>query len=205
MPRRMSFLDDFCWDISGVIAMSKIRFQPWIGERYHEADLYGLRILLLGESHYGKGDEDSSFTERVVKKWGQDNRHGFFTTIAKFILNQGKGGNLSAAKRRAFWEKVAFYNYVQEIVGKKARQRPTLDMWKRSENAYYQVLQQLKPDLVVVLGKQLARNLPAPVDGLVLCKVTHPSGGFKYKDHVQSLVDAIEEAKRRKLLNAAIA
>ena len=186
--------------------MPKIQFQPWIGECYHEANLYGLRILLLGESHYGKGDEDSSFTKRVVRKWGQDNRHRFFTTIAKFILDQGKDGNLSTEKKREFWENVAFYNYVQEIVAEEAREeRPTPGMWKRSEKAYYQVLQELKPDLVVVLGKQLARNLPAQVDGVALCKVTHPSGGFKYKDHVQSLVDAIEEAKRRKLLDAAIA
>ena len=185
--------------------MSKIRFQPWIGEHYHEADLYGLRILLLGESHYGKGDEDSSFTKRVVKKWGQDNHNRFFTKIAKFILNQGKGGNLSTAKRRAFWEQVAFYNYVQEIVGAKARIRPTREMWKRSQEAYYEVLQHLKPDLVVILGKQLARNLPAPLDGITMCKVNHPSSGFKYESHVQSLVDAIDEAKRRKLLDAAIA
>lgn len=87
----------------------------------------------------------------------------------------------------------------------KALQRPTPDMWKRSEEAYYQVLQELKPDLVVVLGKQLARNLPAAVDGIVLCEVNHPSSGFKYQDHVQSLVDAIEEAKGIKLLDAAVA
>jgi hypothetical protein len=78
-------------------------------------------------------------------------------------------------------------------------------MWKRSQEAYYEVLQHLKPDLGVILGKQLARNLPAPLDGITMCKVNHPSSGFKYKSHVQSLVDAIEEAKRRKLLDAPIA
>lgn len=180
--------------------MSKIRFQPWIGERYAEAELYGLRILLLGESHYGKGDEDSAFTRRVVKKWGQEKRHRFFTITARFILRQGQGNRLSSAQRREFWDKVAFYNYVQEIVGKKARIRPTREMWKRSEQSYYKVLHDLKPDLVVVLGKQLAKNLPEPVQGIAFCEVDHPSSGFRYQDHAQSLDMAIEEATRTKAL-----
>ena len=184
--------------------MSKIRFEPWVGEWYHEAKLYGLRILLLGESHYGEGEPKASFTRNVVKRWGQDNRHSFFTKITKFILNQGKNGNLTAAQRREFWEKVAFYNYVQEFAGAKARQRPTPEMWKRSEEAYYQVLEELEPDLVVVLGKQLAKHLPAPVDGITLCKVNHPSSGFKYKDHAESLMNAIEDAREMKMLNAAV-
>ena len=66
------------------------------------------------------------------------------------------------------------------------------------------VLQDLKPDLVVVLGKQLAKNLPAPVDGITFCKVNHPSSGFKYEDHAQSLMNAIEDAKKMKLLDAAV-
>ena len=185
--------------------MQKIRFEPWVGKQYEEAELYGLRILLLGESHYNAKDQDSTFTQRVVKKCGQgDKRRRFFTITARFILNQGQGGKLSAAQRTAFWEQVAFYNYVQELVGERPRQRPTPDMWKRSEDAYYQVLQDLEPDLVIVLGKQLAKNLPAPVDGITFCKVNHPSSGFKYEDHAQSLMNAIEEAREMKLMDAAV-
>jgi len=93
---------------------------------------------------------------------------------------------------------------VQELVGERPRQSPTPDMWKRSKDAYYQVLQDLEPDLVVVLGRQLAKNLPAPVDGITMCKVNHPSSGFKYESHAQSLMSAIETAKKMKLLDAAV-
>lgn len=190
----------------GVISMSKIRFEPWVGKQYYEAKLYGLRILLLGESHYNEKDQDSTFTRRVVEKCGQgDKRRRFFTITARFILHQGQGGKLSAQQRTAFWDQVAFYNYVQELVGERARQRPTPDMWKHSKGAYYQVLQDLEPDLVVVLGRQLAKNLPPPpVDGITFCKVNHPSSGFKYENHAQSLMNAIEEARDMKLLDAAV-
>lgn len=77
-------------------------------------------------------------------------------------------------------------------------------MWNRSENVYHQVLQCLEPDLLVVLGKQLAKILPVPVDGITLCKVNYPSSGFTYKDHRQSLMNAIEDAREMKLLDAAV-
>ena len=188
----------------GVISMSEVRFEPWVGERYELAELYGLRVLLLGESHYGKGDEDSFFTRRVVKKWGQEKRHRFFTIIARFILHQGRKGRLTGAERREFWDKVAFYNYVQEIVGRKARIRPTRDMWKRSEQSFFKVLQDLKPDLVVVLGKQLGKKLPASVKGITFCKVDHPSSGFRYQDHLESLRNAIATARKTKGLAVGV-
>jgi hypothetical protein len=182
------------------MTMSKIHFKPWVGQDYFDAGLYGLRILVVGESHYGSGDQNPSFTRTVVKKWGQDNRRSFFTVVAKLLLGHGRGVKVRTVQRKQFWEKIAFYNYVQEFVGPRPRMRPTPAMWKRSEKAYHQVLCDLKPDLVVVLGKQLAKYLPAPEAHVTVCKVRHPSGGFKYRDHLQSLKEAVQEASERKCL-----
>lgn len=49
--------------------MSKnmIRFAPWVGPHY-ERGLYGLRILLVCESHYGgKQHERPTVTPEIVK------------------------------------------------------------------------------------------------------------------------------------------
>ena len=56
----------------------------------------------------------------------------------------------------------------------------------------------------MVLGKQLAKNLPEPVPGIAFCKVDHPSSGFRYQDHVQSLKVAIEEATKIKALVSSV-
>ena len=43
-------------------------------------------------------------------------------------------------------------------------------MWKRSENVYPQVLQCQEPDLLVVLGEQLAKIPPAPVGARIVAE-----------------------------------
>jgi len=53
---------------------------PWIGTNYFKEGLDGVRLLIIGESHYGaRGDERAEFTSAVVKEWGQDKRSSFFT------------------------------------------------------------------------------------------------------------------------------
>lgn len=39
---------------------SSVKFQPWVGDHYHSSR-YGVRVMVLGESHYGE-PEDYSLT-----------------------------------------------------------------------------------------------------------------------------------------------
>lgn len=58
-------------------------FDPWVGSKYWSTGYGGVRVLILGESHYGDiGTESATFTTEVVKKWGQDNRLKFFYNYA---------------------------------------------------------------------------------------------------------------------------
>ncbi len=163
--------------------MQKSTFKPWVGKEYNNQGLYGIKILFLGESHYGtKGNEKEETTINVVKRLGlcEQKCHRFFTTTAKLALLKGSKEKISKNERKKLWEQVAFYNYIQEFVADGARKRPSVEMWKSSEEALLNVIKNLEPQLIVILGKELNKNLPLLPENIQICRVNHPSSGFKY-------------------------
>ncbi|HBC3401587.1 TPA: hypothetical protein KDX79_003445 [Vibrio parahaemolyticus] len=176
--------------------MGYIVFKPWVGRNY-TTNNFGARILVLGESHYGSPeDEYEDYTIDVVKMWGQENRLAFFTKIAKTLLNYDSSDYLNEHERYALWENVSFYNYVQAIVGEEARIRPSSEMWKKSEMAFQEVIQRLEPQIIIVLGKELADNLPIIPEEIEVCFLNHPSSGrYSYAVNNQLVQNSIETVK----------
>lgn len=167
-------------------------FEPWIGEQYNEGLKNGTQLLILGESHYGtSGPKDASFTQHVVAEHGKKNRHAFFTKTAKLVLGLTGDDYLTDDQREAFWDRVAFYNYVQEYAGETPDGTVTPEMWEDAEKPFLTVLERLDPDAVLILGKELSNHVPE-VD-VETCVVTHPSSSrFSYEtkqEDVQSLID----------------
>jgi hypothetical protein len=154
-------------------------FEPWVGGNYRTTGLDGLRVMVLGESHYGAPDtEKPSTTQDVVRKWGQSRRHRFFTLTQKVIT--GTDAGLSRADRRAFWEQVAFYNFIQRFVGDGPRVRPTQALWDDAAGPLLAVIEELKPHVLVVFGRALDAHLPPLPDDVVVVRLTHPAGrGFR--------------------------
>jgi hypothetical protein len=173
------------------------KFDPWVGEKYEEGIRNGVRLLVLGESHYGtSGDDDAAFTQHVVENFGKEKRHAFFTKTAKLVLGMGTGEHLSDEKRRRFWDSVAFYNYVQEYAGETPDGNVTGEMWERAKEPFLDVLGQLDPDALLVLGKQLGSKLPN-LEGVdvEMCVVTHPSSSrFSYRDWNSDVRDMLQKA-----------
>ena len=91
----------------------EVTFLPWIGKRYGRSSCFGFRLLVLGDSHYVEEGEqaDSDFTRYVVRRWGQTERHAFFTVVEK-VLRQSEDW-IDDKDRAEMWEEVAFYNLVQ--------------------------------------------------------------------------------------------
>jgi len=166
--------------------------------------------MIVGESHYGSEEwtQDSpSFTKNAVQDWAVDRGSHFFTKIASLCIGKPP---IDAMERLNFWESVAFYNYIQEFVGEAPRTRPTAQMWFRSWTPFKAVLNTLKPQLILVLGRQNWYNMPQlggtagePLVGLgnpyadtwlyptdpgehaVAFHVSHPSSwGFKFEKFV---------------------
>jgi hypothetical protein len=170
-------------------------FDPWIGSRYTTDGIRGVRLLILGESHYGfPGEMRPTFTADVVRALGQQHRFRFFTVIQRLVT--GGSGWLSNDDRSEFWERVAFYNYIQSFPGTRPRWRPTPEMWLAAREPFLQTLSELSPQLLLVLGLELHRNLPELPFRIGVCIVSHPSypGGFRYAQWQPVVQAALLEA-----------
>lgn len=150
--------------------MYKIRFKPFVGKNYHSENF---KILVLGESHYLNEEEFKKYlnkeeiieqiTNKVFKHFlNYKEKKGSFerwmNTFSKFgnILSDKK---LSNSETIDFWNRMAFYNYVQYPT-KGARISPSLENFERSIKPFEDVIDSLKPDLIFIWGKRLWNNLP---------------------------------------------
>ncbi|HEX9484175.1 MAG TPA: hypothetical protein VF929_06320 [Gemmatimonadaceae bacterium] len=194
--------------------MDACLFEPWKGSSYKDG-WRGLRVLLLGESHYrevGKDYSPRDFTSGVVRRWAIDGPTArFFTTTCRAMTG---GGIPTLTERTAFWESVAFYNYVQAWVDGGPRSRPTAADWATGPTPFQSVLESLKPDCILVLGQELWWNVPRPASetavllaqsGTVTIRlyqvvgrqipagmIHHPSSGFsqaRWRPHIAALME----------------
>jgi hypothetical protein len=117
---------------------------------------------LLGESHYGAEPvaDKAGLTRLVIERFALgDKPLPFFSKVAHLV---GGAKASSREARAAFWNKVAFYNFVQELAGTGPRQRPTHEMWEAGKPGFAHVLELLRPRCMLILGKQLARSMQEP-------------------------------------------
>ncbi|MDR0481272.1 MAG: hypothetical protein LBG66_05235 [Gallionellaceae bacterium] len=122
----------------------KVKFLPFIGENYLSQNK---RILLIGESHYGTGDEykksSNTFTIDTVNYYLQNKISGFFDDIITTIF----GNSENKAEK---YNRIAFSNYIQEFVGIEARESsPTAAMWKKSHEPFEELVCKLNPDIII--------------------------------------------------------
>ena len=125
-------------------------FNPYVGQNYYNRGPFGRRVLVLGESHYGGTENEyPEFTQWVVENFGRHRRHRFFTTVQKVIQGTARGHRLPDEQRACFWPTVAFYNYVQSIVGARPRARPTEEMWQGAQLPFLNLLEAVRPQILV--------------------------------------------------------
>lgn len=150
-------------------------FTPWTGNNYESPinKLSGIRLLVLGESHYRDDPSSEAFsqdpcwepymnehgeenlTSFVVKRWGQDLPFATYTKVANVLLNLYGGPR--NAQNREIWDHVAFYNYVSTLVPK--GDRPTDEQWQNSILPFDEVLNDKEPNAVLMLGKELTERV----------------------------------------------
>jgi len=197
--------------------MKHVKFLPWVGRNY-AARFNGLRTLILGESHYQweagiSIDDDRNCTIDRVEEQLEGCTGAFWTKTASAVL--GKKPTLDEKKH--FWNSVAFYNYVQESAGFGPRIRPSAQSWEVSKVPFMEVLESLRPELIIALGYRLWEMLP-DLDGYegprietapqkrtwvypysegrtLLYTIRHPSSGFNYISWHQHIIQAAGLAK----------
>jgi hypothetical protein len=139
--------------------------------------------LILGESHYcDTAPEYAAFTVEKVRELGQGQkkRFTFFTKTQRLIT--GGRGSLPRASREDFWERVAFYNFVQSFLPRPGV-KPTEAMWIAAREPFLATLTDLAPEAVLILGDRLRDNLPEVPAYIESCAVPHPaSSKLRYAD-----------------------
>jgi hypothetical protein len=146
-------------------AYNYVKFAPWKGKRYGRSKT-GIKILVVGESHYWLQRRiPENLTQYVIGNvcsgdWPAKATLGGIERTFGSLLPTVSGGEI--------WNEIAFYNYIQNWIGKSASDRPTPKEFHQpaSVKGLIEVLYRLKPDLVVILGtglfKTLSENEPGP-------------------------------------------
>lgn len=141
--------------------MSKIFFNPWIGDNYQSGGIFKKKILVLGEAHICEAgctmcgnpedaEECGDFTHRTMELILRGETHRWTPTFRKFERSL-VGETTDLEKSREIWHSVAFYNYLQKSMGE-ARTAPGWVDFRESEDAFFEVIDELQPDLIIVWG-----------------------------------------------------
>lgn len=138
----------------------EIRFKPWIGKNYQSGGIFGKKILVLGESHYCDDSEGTDFTTAVVNDYlnPEVERDKWMNTFLKFersLVNH----ITDTEESKKIWDSIAFYNYLQFPMDG-ARQAGTKRQYSDSIGPFFEVLNDLRPELLIVWGSRLWNNLP---------------------------------------------
>lgn len=140
-------------------------FDPWIPPG-RDPRWQGVRLLLVGESHYDESrvwseDETRRFTIDTVRKYGAE-----ATAYQRFFANTyaaltGGGWSDDWAVYRGFWNRVFFCNYVQSFVSGGPGNRPSRAQFEESGSAFSQTLTEVRPEAVLVLGVAVWNAMPS--------------------------------------------
>ncbi|SHK16271.1 hypothetical protein SAMN02745216_02988 [Desulfatibacillum alkenivorans DSM 16219] len=135
--------------------MENVYFKPWVGSQYGTGKD---RILLLGESHYADRKPSPSFTIDLTQEYiDGELRHRYWTQIMQVV----SGKRHWDIDKHSFWHEVAFYNFIQDVVGDSAGKPPTSQLIENSVVPFFEVLSELKPTHLLVLSKRLWGYLPS--------------------------------------------
>ena len=152
--------------------MENIFYFPRIGKNYETKGFNNIKLLVLGESHYcgdrgkcevcgvsSKRKDCNNFTIRVVEdgflsyKKGEGKFEDWMRTFTRFT-NVLLGDQANNDALHEFWDSIIFYNYVQSSTTS-PRVPPTQEQFEESEIAFFEVLNQYTPDLIIVWGYRL--------------------------------------------------
>lgn len=147
--------------------MEHVFFKPWVGKNYEKRGFNDKKILVIGESFYCSEEEAvATLTTNIVEDYlairkgeYRDNNGSWTNTYLKFERSL-KGKETNPEESREIWNSIAFYNYLQ-VPMSGARESGSPVDYKNAEKAFFEVLNKLQPDLIIVWGVgKLFNNLP---------------------------------------------
>lgn len=188
-------------------------FPIWIGKNYNSGGRFGAKILVIGESTYSESGEDTSqYNILIPEDHIAGYRDAFRTKLARVFLNTDKETREDISE---FWHSVAFFNFVSSPLDG-PRKAPSNDMWKENSQFMESIVDDLRPNLIVILGYRMwaswHRNLsyllsngPKIIgagreqslffgDTTLLYCLRHPSSAFSWRSEHPYLMEAINKS-----------
>ena len=143
----------------------------WIGRSFGNTG-----ILILGESTYGEDDDLTAYIEKWINRMLPERDHTF-SRIFKACTGLGTG-TASVTDRKKFWDNVAYCNFVPGTVGLTNKDKATGRHFKDAAFELRDVIRQLKPKGVWILGKGQAEYSKPVLVGLGIANqvAPHPTG-----------------------------
>lgn len=141
-------------------------FLPWVGSDYQTGGIFDKKILVLGESHYCGGcsqcglqytpadkvadcecSQMTNWTVNYILSGGVDKWTPTYRKFEKSLVNR----DTTIEESNLIWNSLAFMNYLQVSVDD-SRQAGSLEDYHNGALAFLEVIEDLKPDLVIVWG-----------------------------------------------------
>ena len=133
-----------------------LTWYPWIPDSYWKQS-NNQKLLVVGESHYldsenleatRKEYSNPTFSQRVIQEQAIDSYPGCPPTFPNFNKMLGLE---TLMQRKEFWQKTAFYNFIQTpLPGKKVRHN--VQERREASLCYLNVLDKLRPSFCLFIG-----------------------------------------------------
>lgn len=153
------------------MTMENVFFLPFVGRDYLSGGIFGQRVMVLGESHYcgercagcgvpGQAGDCAAFTSGVIERYldPKAEREPWMNTYLKFERSL-VGHETDQAEREKIWQSLLFFNYLQ-VAMDETRKAGTHEQYQQAQKAFYETLDQYRPESVIVWGKRLWNYLP---------------------------------------------
>lgn len=132
---------------------------PWVGSKFANSDC---RPLILGDSHYAVNDDGSPSEEELERFRDKGYSRVIFENVIKdkcksestWPMYEGllkTFMDVSPEKVKAFWSKIAFYNFIQCVM-KRKDEVPSDDDKRKGWRCLAGVIKVLKPTSVLIVG-----------------------------------------------------
>lgn len=138
--------------MTGIGGKDHLHFTPVVGSDYDHGFAHGMKLLVLGESHYGDdrgADMTRYWLDAHISKSFSPTWRGCEKVLAYCQPPRGK----------SVWSSVAFANFVQ-VCMQSRDDRPQDADWQTGRDAFAELLDHVKPDVLLILGWATWQELP---------------------------------------------
>jgi hypothetical protein len=170
-----------------LLKVQGLTWLPWIGKDFKNN---AKRLLIVGESHYTKGDSDEEFQEKFNAATGNNEftRECIYEAAVCGDWSNKTYDNIhrvlvrsNAFDKEVFWEQVVFYNFIPRLLDYREQERPTHVDFYNAWNPFIEVLKILQPTDCIFIGVSAANTFNSAMHEL---KITHEP--IKYLESIGS-------------------